>query len=101
MNLQPINDNIVFQFKDEVKDGHFVDKIRETGLIVDLGGDHERSGRFSRIAKVVSTGPKVNENVCKVGDEIVIEHLMWTEGFKYQGSEYWMTQPRCVLGKVG
>lgn len=100
MNLQPINDNIIFRFKDEIKNGHFVDKIRETGLIVDLGGDHRRSSKFSRIGEVVSVGPNVKEDVCKPGDNIVIQSLMWTESFKYQGVDYWMTQPRCIMGKV-
>lgn len=100
MNLQPINDNIVIKFRDEVKNGHFVDKQRSSGLIVDLGGDHQSSGMYNRIAEVVSVGPKVLKEVCTVGDNIVVEHLMWTESFQYESQKYWMTQPRCVLGKV-
>ena len=100
MNLTPIHDNIIFQFKDQVKNGFFVDAQTDSGLVLDLGGNHERSGKYCRIGIVKAVGEKATD-VCEEGDEIIIDHLMWTEGFKFKGGTYWMTQPRCVMGKMG
>ena len=99
MKLDPIHDNIIFKFKDDVKDGFFVEAKSSSGIITDLGGNHERSGKYCRIGTVVSVGEKATD-VCGVGDEIVIDHLMWTTSFKFEGNTYWMTQPRCIVGKV-
>lgn len=100
MNITPINDNIVIQFKERVRDGHFVDNNTESGFIIDLGGDHKQSSSFCRIAKVCSVGGNVDPSICIPGDNIVVQSLMWTEGFNYQGNMYWMTQPRGIVGKV-
>jgi len=97
MNLTPIHDNIVIQFKDEVRNGFFVDSpSSNVGIVTDLGGNHERSGKYCRIATVKSVGQAVTE--ITVGDTIVIDHLMWTTGFKFDGEMYWMTQPKCIVG---
>lgn len=97
--LEPIHNNIVIKFKDTVKNGFFVDSATEGGLVVDLGYNHERSGKFCRLATVIAVG-KDAEQVCSPGETVVVDHLMWTESFNFAGNKYWMTQPRCLVGKV-
>lgn len=95
--LIPTRKNIIFQFKDEVKHGFFVDE-RSSGIIVDLGGSHDRSGKFCRIGIVSSVGEDVADY--KTGDQILINPLMWTESFEFNDQKYWMTRPEHVAAKV-
>ncbi len=97
MNLTPIYDNIVVQFKDEVRNGYFVDAASsDSGIVTDLGYNHERSSKYCRIATVKRVGKAVED--INEGDQIIIDHLMWTTGFKFEGETYWMTQPKCIVG---
>ena len=95
--LIPTRNNIIFQFVDEVKNGNFVDQ-RSSGVIVDLGNSHDRSGKFCRVGVVHSVG----ENVDGVnpGDKILINPLMWTESFDFKDQKFWMTIPEHVAAKV-
>jgi co-chaperonin GroES (HSP10) len=99
MNIVPVDNNIIIQFKDKTKDGFFVDdNSSDVGIVLDLGGNHERSGKYSRVAYVRSVGPKASE--FKPGDRIAVDHLMWTNSFKFEGETYWMTRTSEVIGFV-
>lgn len=95
--LIPTRDNIIFKFVDEVKNGNFVDN-RSSGLIVDLGNSHDRSGKFCRVGVVHSVGERVEGFT--PGDKILINPLMWTESFNFNDQKYWMTIPKHVAAKV-
>lgn len=95
--LTPTRDNIIFKFVDEVKNGNFVD-TRSSGVVVDLGNSHDRSGKFCRVGIVHSVGGKADGFA--PGDKIAIKALMWTESFDFDGQKYWMTRPEHVAAKV-
>lgn len=95
--LIPTRNNIIFQFVDDVKNGHFVDQ-RNSGIIVDLGNSHDRSGKFCRVGVVHSAG--VGVDGITPGEKILINPLMWTEGFTFEGEKYWMTIKEHVAAKV-
>jgi len=95
MKLIPTHDNIIFKFVDKSKNGFFVETTK-SGILLDYGKNHSETGKFCRVGTVTSIGDEV-EGI-KVGDNIVIQNLMWTAGFMFNGQKHWMTQPNHVLG---
>ena len=91
--IKALNDSIIFKFETEVAKGAFVDKT-EAGIIIHRS--HDLGAKDPRWGIVYAVGPKV-EHV-KVGDKILIEPLMWTEGFKYEDEKYWRTNEQKVMG---
>ena len=53
------------------------------------------SGDFR--GKVVAVGPKVDPEIT-VGTKILIEPLMWTDGFTHDGVKLWQTTDAKVIG---
>jgi co-chaperonin GroES (HSP10) len=95
--LRAIHDHIIFQFKDESIQlngmTHFVDKTKWGFLTSNV----QRGMDYPRIGTVVAVGPEVEDKV-KVGDEILVEPLMWTIGAKVDFDEYWRTDISYVIG---
>lgn len=101
MNIEPLRNNILFQFKDKTTtDGLFV-AIRKSGIVVDLGRDHEQSGTLCREATITSVGIDIDIEEFNTGDTIVIQNLMWTKGFNYNNERHWMTRPENIVGVIG
>jgi co-chaperonin GroES (HSP10) len=93
MKLKPLNDSIIFEFLDEIRDGHFVTKT-SFGLVlptknVDLNSNLPRWG------KVHEVGPDVKE--VNVGDLILVEPLRWTDSFKFEDKRYCKTIEKEVM----
>lgn len=87
MRLRAIKNHIIFQFIDEVDTkGRFVEKTK-WGL--EIPGHFDNSAKSPRWANVTEVGPDV-ENV-KVGQQVLINALKWTEGVKLEGVRFWRT----------
>jgi co-chaperonin GroES (HSP10) len=95
MNVTTMRNNILFHFKDKVKDGKFVE-VTESGLY--LGFQAVDSSQKPREGIVLVVGPKCTD--VKVGDTILIEPLKWTEETKFGGEKFWLTTEDNVIGIV-
>ena len=92
---QAINNHIIFQFNDEVDhDGKFIDKHSMLHIIA---GDFNQSASMPRWGTVVLAGPLVDKDISTPGNQILIENLKWTIGFKIQNQTYWRTDESCVI----
>lgn len=88
-----LGDGIIFQFLNvDVQNGKFIEHS-ESGIY--LGFNSDSSAKSIRRAKVVAIGPKVYD--ITVGSVILIEPLMWTDGFKLHGEMFWKTAEEKVL----
>lgn len=94
--LRPLKDNIIFQFKD----GHTI--VRNKMLFEERSGPivvpfmKERSVKSPRWGTVRAVGPEVDADI-KVGSNILIEPLMWTNGVRLNGELHWRTNAKCVM----
>lgn len=97
MKIRPLNDKILFKFVDTVKKGFFKEQ-HASGIVIDLGGNHQDSSRLCRLVEVVDVGPKVKE--VDRGDLVVVQALMWTNSFRTGGgSQIWMTEQKHIMGR--
>ncbi len=87
--IKPTTNNILFQFTDEVRGGMFFD-VEKSGIVV--GKSNDMSAKTSRWGKVIAVGPDVSPDEVKVGQNILIEALRWTESFTVDGQKYWFTR---------
>lgn len=96
-SITALKDSIVFQFTDvDVRNGKFYETSSASGIY--LGTNHDANAKSVRNGKVVAIGPLVE--AVQVGDIIMIEPLMWTEGFKIDGEMYWKTAEEKVMAIV-
>lgn len=92
MHIKPIKNHIIFQFVDEVDNkGQFV-KTTQWGFVIP--GHYDNSAKMPRWATVVEVGPDCE--TVKVGQQILIHALKWTEGFKLDGVRFWKTDEKQV-----
>jgi co-chaperonin GroES (HSP10) len=93
MNVKTLRNNILFRFKDPVKNGKFVE-VTESGFY--LGFQAVDSSQKAREAIALVVGPDVTD--VKVGDTILIEPLKWTEEVQMGGERFWLTTESEVIG---
>lgn len=94
MCLTPIKNNIIFQFVDKVDNkGQFVEET-SWGLVIP--GHFDTSAKTPRWGRVTDIGADCGE--IAPGQWILIEALRWTEGFKFNGSTYWKTDEKQIVG---
>jgi co-chaperonin GroES (HSP10) len=72
--IRPLGNAVFFQFADETSVTRFNNKTK-TGIII-AGGDQSEVARWG---KVTDVGPEVRD--ITVGDYVLIEKGMWTQGF--------------------
>jgi len=94
MNLKPLNDSIIFEFLDEITDGHFVTKT-SFGLVLPTK-NIDMNANLPRWGKVYAIGPDVKD--VSVNDLILITPLRWTDSFKFEGKRYCKTIEKEILG---
>ena len=82
---------ILFKFYDETAKGRFVPKT-EWGFELKRETEDMKDMRWG-IATAV--GPNVKH--VKVGDYILIEPLMWTLNFEFEGEKYWATDEEKIV----
>lgn len=93
MQLRPIRNHIVFQFIDEVDNkGQFV-KTTKWGFVIP--GHFDNSAKAPRWGTVVGVGPETKH--CKVGQQVLINALKWTESAKFDGERIWRTDDTQIV----
>lgn len=97
-NFEVLDDKIVFSFHDEVKNGFFVKK-HKSGIIMDVGNNHQYSSKYCRVATVHHVGPNV-PNI-QPNDVVVIQALRWSStSFNINGKRMWMTDKKGIIGTI-
>jgi co-chaperonin GroES (HSP10) len=87
MRLRAIKNHIIFQFIDEVDSkGQFVETTK-WGFVIP--GQFDNSAKSPRWGIVKEVGPEVKH--VKVGQQVLINALKWTAGFKLDGVRNWRT----------
>lgn len=92
MNLRAIHGDIIFEFCDTVSNGGFVNQTSWGLQIVNKIEDV----KHARWGKILNLGPDVRI-LAKIGDYILIQPLMWTTKFTYNGKDLWKTNDEKVL----
>ena len=91
--LSPTRNNILFAFFDETTNGKFFD-TSDGGIILGKATVHDMMEQ-ARWVRVLAVGPDVTE--VAIGDVVLIEPLMWTEGFTHDYVEIWKTDETKIL----
>lgn len=95
--LRPILNHIIFQFEDELVTAKGRKQFAsQTDWGFKVIADFDNDVKSPRWVRVVSVGPKVSGEITE-GSRILVEALQWTEGAKFEGQEYWMTNEDKVL----
>ena len=93
MALQPITNGIFFQFVEDSTGGRFINSAASGIIISSQASDQSNLARWG---KVTAIGPNVTD--VQVGEFILIESGMWTQGFKtVDGQQLWKTDEEKVL----
>lgn len=97
MKIRALRNYILFQFLDRVNTiGQFEEEQSMGGIL--MLGDHDKSAKKSRWAKIISLGPECSDIIRGDDCEILIENLRWTAGVKYEGEFVWQTDETQLLG---
>ena len=94
-NIKAQNQKIIFSFLDDAGDKGFTNTTSWNFVVK----GHEFNAKSPRWGIVVKKGPDVPEYITE-GDYILIEPLMWTHGFKIEGTKYWATDFAKIIGSV-
>jgi len=94
MKLQPLGKNIIFIFVEETSGSGFIPSSGGSIILTQQNLDHNRTPKWG---KVVLVGPAVDTEEIKVGEYILVEPLMWTPGFEYDGIKFWKTDSDKVM----
>lgn len=92
--LDPIHDQIIFQFLEDTTKGQFNRKTSEGILVVEHDHNQLEDARWGR---VLAIGPEVHG--INVDDIVLIENLRWTNKFNVSETtqDYWITQEKEIL----
>lgn len=96
MSLKPINSNVVFKFLDDTfKAGgkRQFQSVTASGIVIQSQDESVKENRWGVIQAI---GPDVKSEL-KVGDVILVEALKWTQAFKVDGENVWLTSEDCIL----
>ena len=91
--IEAIQNNIIFQFVEDVTQTRFVNTAA-SGILI--ASDDGNQTVYPRWGKALHVGPDVRE--VKPGDYILIERGAWTFGFKVEDIRYWKTDESKVIG---
>lgn len=93
MTIFPIKNNVLFQFLDEISGPKrkFTDRKTEGGIILPVLDSGQKSPRWG---KVLAAGPEAD---VKVGEYVLIETLMWSNGTQVDGVKLWKTDDSKVM----
>ena len=91
--LKPLTNGFLFVFCSDTAGGQFIE--RNKGQIILTNKDLDSQGKFARWAKVVAIGDDVTD--FGVDDIVLIEPLMWTKGFDFEGARYWKSDESKVI----
>ncbi|TFG96794.1 hypothetical protein E4H12_10250 [Candidatus Thorarchaeota archaeon] len=87
MSFKAIKNHIVFQFIDEIDSkGQFVETTK-WGFTIP--GHFDNSAKSPRWCTVTHAGPECK--TVKVGQQVLVNALKWTPGFRHLGERFWRT----------
>ena len=96
--LRPIHNHIIFQFIDPII-GRFFGGTTDAGLF--LTASQEGSATEPRWGKVYALGHECSDELSGAYKqeqiEVLIEPLMWTQGFHFNEEKYWRTDESKIL----
>jgi co-chaperonin GroES (HSP10) len=93
MNIRAIENNVIFQFVEDVTQTRFVNSSASGFIISSSDGNQAITPRWG---KAISVGPDVME--IKVDDYILVEQGKWTTSFRVGERRYWKTDESKVIG---
>jgi co-chaperonin GroES (HSP10) len=91
--VDPINDQIVFEFLEDTTQGKFNEKTSGGVLIVEQA---DKQVQGSRWVRVLAKGPNVSEGIAP-GNIVLIQNLKWTSKFRLTDKDYWVTNEESIL----
>lgn len=91
--IEPVNDQIVFEFLEDTTQGKFNEKTSGGVLVVEQADKQVHHCRWGR---VLAKGPMVSDGI-QLDDIILIENLRWTNVFRITDKDYWVTNEIAVL----
>ncbi len=95
--LTAIHNHILFQFEDERKQHMGVTQFEEStdwGFKFVRVDDSTQSARWAIVSVV---GPECDSEI-QPGMRVLVDRLMWSEGFEYEGEMYWRTDSNQIIG---
>lgn len=90
--LEPIRNQIIFEFIEEARHGQFNSET-SGGILIRETSDKQVD--YCRWGRVLATGPNVTE--FEEGQLVLIDKLRWTSGFKVTDKTYWVTTDEEIL----
>lgn len=84
MKITPLNDSIIIEFLDEIRDGAFVPQTKSGIILTNKNTDD--SGQSPRWCRTIAVGPDVKD--VKEGDYVLVAPLRWTPSFKFGDDRY-------------
>lgn len=92
MAIQPLTDGIFFKFVEDNTGGRFINSTQSGIIVSSQASDQSNLARWGHVTAI---GPNVTD--VQVGDYILIESGMWTQGFKANEEYLWKTDENKVL----
>jgi len=93
MNIKAIENNVIFQFVEDVTQTRFVNSAASGFIISSTDNNQTLDPRWG---KAISVGPDVTE--IKNNDFILIEQGKWTTSFRIGNDRYWKTDDSKIIG---
>ncbi len=90
--VQPINDQLVFEFIENITQRHFNAK---TAMGLHIVESMDKQVDHPRWVKVLAIGPQVTDVF--VGDIVLVKELRWTKKFRITDKDYWITSSPEIL----
>ena len=92
--LNPIHDQIIFEFVESTRHGKFDTKSKGGLFILETA---DKQVDVCRWVRILAMGPEVVDADYTVGDIVLVEKLRWTTMFKVTLTEYWITTATEIL----
>lgn len=98
--LRAIRNHIIFRFDEETVawGGKRMFAEQQTDWGFKFLPNFDESAKKARYGIVDYIGPEVENPQIQPGVRILIEAQMWSDGFVFEGTEYWRTDEEKVLG---
>lgn len=98
MELKAIKNHIIFKFEDDVINGKF-NETNDWGFVIAASHNDDATIKGVRWGVPVSVGPDAEvDGIVPFKTRILIEPLMWSEGFDFEGQRLWRTDTTRVMG---
>ncbi len=101
MEIKPILNNILFTFRDEIKNNNGKRVLsQETDWGFEITQNIDSMLQNPQIGIIRYLGEDAKKEGLEVGMKILIENMMWTEEFNVDGEQLWKTDASKVIGIV-